>query len=60
MGGVNHNPLWLWLFAGKRRENPIKNTKAAPADEAVVKRLDRYNCTVSPRLALASGGRKAG
>src|SRR5262245_17538007 len=41
MSGVDHDPLWLWPFAGKCRENPVKHTETAPADEAVVKRLMR-------------------
>src|SRR6516164_6094214 len=41
MGGVDHDALWLWPFAGKRRENPVKHAAPAPADEAVVERLVR-------------------
>jgi hypothetical protein len=37
MGGVNHNALWLWPFAGEGRENQVKRAEPAPTDKAVVR-----------------------
>ncbi|KQV33404.1 hypothetical protein ASE37_17660 [Rhizobium sp. Root268] len=41
MCGVDHDALGPGTFTGQCREDAVEHTKAAPANEAVVKRLVR-------------------